>query len=268
MHTHESLLKQIAGLGIRKTDTLLIHSSMKAVGEVERGADGVLDAFMAYMADGLLILPTHTWRQINDAYAVFNPLTEPSCVGILTNLFMKRPGVYRSLHPTHSVAACGKDAAAYVAGEERFDTPCSRGGCWGKLYDRNARILFLGCTLRSNTLLHGVEEWNNIPNRLSAGHQQLKLVMPDKTILARPLRRHDNPTCDVSEHYGKIEEALFHKGLAHRGKIGDADSILCEARGMVDLVQSFLERDPDLFQDDRPVPCDWYRHDSRGERMS
>ena len=84
---------------------------MKSVGEVEGGADTVLDAFIDYMKDdGLLIFLTHTWEQINDEYNVFNPMTEPSCVGILTNLFMKRPGAVRSLHPTHSVAAIGKDA--------------------------------------------------------------------------------------------------------------------------------------------------------------
>ena len=29
-------------------------------------------------------------------------------MGLLTNMFMKRPGVVRSLHPTHSIAAIGK----------------------------------------------------------------------------------------------------------------------------------------------------------------
>lgn len=31
------------------------------------------------------------------------PDTEEACVGLLTNLFRKRPGVVRSLHPTHSM---------------------------------------------------------------------------------------------------------------------------------------------------------------------
>ena len=56
------------------------------------------------------MLPTHTWKQINDEYNVFDVLHEPSCVGILTNIFRQRPGVIRSWHPTHSVAAYGKDA--------------------------------------------------------------------------------------------------------------------------------------------------------------
>ncbi|MBN2534211.1 MAG: AAC(3) family N-acetyltransferase [Spirochaetales bacterium] len=81
---------------------------MKATGKVEHGAETVLDAFIEYMADGLLVFPTHTWVQINSGYNIFNPLTEPYVV-ILTNLFRKRPGVLRSWHPTHSVAAPGRD---------------------------------------------------------------------------------------------------------------------------------------------------------------
>lgn len=92
---------------------------------------------------------------------------------------MKRPGVACSWHPTHSVAALGRGAHEYVQGEEQWDTPCPRGGCWGKLYDLGAKILFVGRTLRSNTIIHEVEEWNGIPNRLTGYHQPLKILTPD-----------------------------------------------------------------------------------------
>lgn len=259
MYTKQDLLEAIEAIGVKRDDTLLVHSSMKALGEVENGAETVLDAFIEYMEPGLLIFPTHTWDRINDKNPVFDPATERSCVGILPNLFMKRPGVIRSWHPTHSVAALGKDAEAYTAGEEQWDTPCSRQGCWGKLYDRKARILFLGCSLRSNTLLHGVEEWNRIPVRLTDEPQKLAIRTPDGRLLERPLHRHYHPLCDVSEHYGKMEAPFLHAGIARKGRIGDAVSILCDAVGMVDLTTAFLRNNPDLFADDRPVPEEWYK---------
>lgn len=119
MYSKDDIINSIINIGIKRTDTLLVHSSMKSVGIVENGADTVLDAFMEYMKDGLLIFPTHTWAQMNDEYNIFNPETEPSCVGILSNIFRKRPNVIRSLHPTHSVAAYGLDAIEYVSGEEK-----------------------------------------------------------------------------------------------------------------------------------------------------
>jgi len=258
MYTKSQLISQIESSGIKKDEKLLIHSSMKAIGEVEGGAETVIDAFMEYLNEGLLVFPTHTWKQMNDDYNIFNPKTEPSCVGILTNLFMKRENVYRSLHPTHSVAACGKNAADYVSGEEKFDTPCPRKGCWGKLYDMDAKILFLGCSLRSNTIIHGVEEWNGIPHRLTEKYQELKIVLETGKIIDRPVRRHDSPNGDVSANYGKIEDALMKRCIAQKGKIGDAESLLCDVRQMVDLVSSFLKKDPDLFIDNREIPEKWY----------
>ncbi len=259
MHTNYSIKEQLIELGINPKDTLLIHSSMKSIGAVENGADTVLDTFSEYLREGLLVFPTHTWQQMNSGYNLFNPETEPSCVGILSNLFRKRPSVLRSWHPTHSVAALGKEAADFVSGEEQWDTPCPRNGCWGKLYDRKAKILFIGCSLKTNTILHGVEEWNNIPQRLSEDHQPYKIITPDGRIIDRPMRRHIG---DISQNYDKIEDALLHTGIAQKGLIGDAASLLCHAEKMVGLTSSFLRRNPDLFADNAPAPTEWYRDDS------
>jgi len=259
LYTKNDIINGIRNIGIAPTDTLLVHSSMKAIGEVEGGADTVLDAFIEYLKDGLLVFPTHSWEQINEEYNVFNPETETSCVGLLTNLFMKRPKVLRSWHPTHSVAAIGKDAKEYTSGEEQSDTPCPRNGCWGKLYNRNAKILFLGCILKKNTFLHGVEEWNQVPNRLMDIPRQLKIMTPEGKIIDRPLRGHYNQTGDISQHYDKMLLPFLEKGIANKGYIGDAESVLCEAVGMADLTSYLLKRNSDLFLDDEPVPINWYR---------
>jgi aminoglycoside 3-N-acetyltransferase len=218
MYTKTDLIHHIADMGIKHDDTLLIHSSMKSIGKVKNGADTVLDACIEYMEGGLLVFPTHTWAQMNDTYNIYNPQTEPSCVGILTNLFLKRPGVVRSWHPTHSVAALGKDTRGFVAGEEQWDTPCSRCGCWGKLYDRKAKILFIGCGLTANTIIHGVEEWNHIPLRLAGEYLPLKIMGPDGRLIDRPMRRHDSPNGDVSKNFDKLEAPLLNKGIAHKGR--------------------------------------------------
>ncbi len=258
MYTKSDLIQHIQAAGIKPHDTLLIHSSMKAIGSVDGGADTVLDAFSEHLKPGLLVFPTHTWEQINEDYSIFDPATEPSCVGILPELFRKRPGVIRSWHPTHSVGALGEDAAAFTAGEERSQTPLPRQGCWGKLYDRNAKILFLGAPLTTNTILHGVEEWNEVPNRLSEKYQVLTIRTPEGHLIHQTMRRHSSPVNDISSHYGKIEQPMLKLGIAKKVRIGDADSVLCQGKPMVDMVSAFLERNPDLFLDDRPIPQEWY----------
>ena len=145
-HTYESLIAQLEELGIDRQGTLLMHSSTKSMGEVEGGADTVLNALSDYMKDGLLVLPTHTWSTINKSNPLFHVETSSCCVGILPELFRKRPNVVRSWHPTHSVAALGKDARAFTQDDHLFDTPCARGSAWGKLLDRKATILLVGWT--------------------------------------------------------------------------------------------------------------------------
>lgn len=132
-YTKADLKHDLAAMGLTGNETILIHSSMKSIGPVEGGADTVLDAWMEFFAEGLLLLPTHTWRFINEENRVFDVRRSPCCVGILPELFRQRPGVVRSLHPTHSMAAYGKGAAAYLEGELDANTPCTPGGCYDRL---------------------------------------------------------------------------------------------------------------------------------------
>ncbi|WP_098749530.1 AAC(3) family N-acetyltransferase [Paenibacillus sp. EZ-K15] len=251
MHTMESLMKQLEQLGIDSKGTLLVHSSMKSMGLVEGGADTVLDALTAYMKAGLLVLPTHTWSYINADNPKFHVDQSPSCVGILPELFRKRPGVVRSLHPTHSVAALGQDAIAFTNDDHRFDTPCARGSAWGKLLDRRATILLVGVDLKRNTFIHGVEEWVDIPGRLTDDHEMLYTVLPDGTEIPVPSRRH----CGLSwsEHFWKVDEVLEGQGAMHKGRLGDAVVRVCDAAKVANIITEMLKDHPDLFSDNRPL---------------
>ena len=158
MYTKEELKQQLRNVGLTGKETILIHSSMKAIGEVEGGADIVLDAWMEYFSEGLLLLPTHTWANVNAQHPVYDYRNTPSCVGLLTNLFRQREGVVRSLHPTHSLAGYGKNAAEYLAGEEERNTPCTPGGAYDRLKDCGGKILLVGVGHERNTYIHSVEE--------------------------------------------------------------------------------------------------------------
>ncbi|OMF22992.1 AAC(3) family N-acetyltransferase [Paenibacillus sp. FSL H8-0259] len=251
MHTQSSLLRQLENLRIDPRGTLLVHSSYKSIGEVEGGADTVLDALSEYMKEGLLVLPAHTWSYINGANPKFSVLESPVCVGILPELFRKRPGVIRSWHPTHSVAALGADAAAFTAGDQRWDTPCARGSVYGKLLDREAEIMLLGVDLRRNTFIHGIEEWVDIPGRMTDGHELLYTVTPEGEEIAVPSRRHSG--LSWSQHFWKVEPVLEEGGALRRGSFGDAGVMICGAVETTDILSRMLEDNPDLFSDNEPL---------------
>lgn len=200
----------------------------------------MLDALSEYMKDGLLVLPTHTWAYINADNPRFSVQDSPSCVGILPELFRKRPGVVRSWHPTHSVAALGVDAEAFTAGDERWDTPCARGSVWGKLLDRKAEIVLLGVDLRRNTFIHGIEEWVDIPGRMTDSHEELYTVTPGGDEIMVPSRRH----CGLSwsEHFWKVERELEEGGAMRKGNFGDALVRVCGTVETTDILSLMLKR--------------------------
>lgn len=247
----DSLTGDFKNLGIKNGDNVLIHSSMKSIGEVEGGADTVLDVFCAYLAEkGNIALPTHSWEAIKlgGEHTIFDPEKEPVCVGVLPEIFRKRKGVLRSLHPTHSIAIMGKDAEYFVKDEHLIDTPCGRKGCWGKLLDMDFKIMFLGCSTKRNTYLHGLEEWFGVPDRLTDEYQKLQIVMPDGTVFDRDMRRHHSSRdIDPSNNYDKIQPYMEAKGFAVKGKFGNADCVIERAKDIYDVTVGLLEKNIDFF---------------------
>ena len=57
MYKKEDLVAQIRAMGIVPSDTVLIHTSMRAIGSVDGGADTVIDAFREVLTEGLFLSP-------------------------------------------------------------------------------------------------------------------------------------------------------------------------------------------------------------------
>lgn len=280
-YNKQQLKDQLESMGLKGDETILIHSSMKAIGAVDGGADTVLDAWMEYFKDGLLLLPTHTWKTVNADNPVYNPQTTPSCVGLLTNMFMKRDGVIRSLHPTHSMSGYGKNAAEYLAGEEYNNTPCTPGGCYDSLKEVGGKVLLVGVGHERNTYIHSVEEVLNVPNRLSDMPMELviELFKEDEDNKNKKLphynmadgwkkcidsnvehdnnnklyrkvyvRKHYNAQQPhISEDFVKLNQIFLDSGVVRKVKFGDADSLLCDAKGMFNIVRQVVAPDPECI---------------------
>lgn len=270
-YNKQQLKNQLESMGLKGDETILIHSSMKAIGAVDGGADTVLDVWMEYFKNGLLLLPTHTWKTVNADNPVYNPYTTPSCVGLLTNMFMKRDGVIRSLHPTHSMSGYGKNAAEYLAGEEYNNTPCTPGGCYDRLKEVGGKVLLVGVGHERNTYIHSVEEVLNVPNRLSDMHMELVIELQEESNNSGKLppynrddgwKKHtDNKLCrkvyvrkhynaqqpHISEDFVKLNKIFLDRGVVRKVKFGDADSLLCDAKGMFNIVRQVIAPDPECI---------------------
>jgi aminoglycoside 3-N-acetyltransferase len=77
----------------------------------------------------------------------------------------------------------------------------------GGNYSIRRQLFFLiGVDLRRCTYIHGVEEWLDIPGRLTDDHEMLYTILPDKTEISTPQRRHYGHT---SEKYDRVEEIFW-----------------------------------------------------------
>ena len=254
-YTKLDLLQDLADMGLTGQETILIHSSMKSIGPVDGGADTVLDALMEFFRPGLLLLPTHTWRTINAANPVFDVCTSSCCVGILPELFRQRPGVVRSLHPTHSMAGYGQQAVSYLAGEELRNTPCTPGGCYDRLKDVGGKILLVGVTHARNTYIHSIEEVLNVPHRLADQPMKLQSVNTDGSAHTVYMRSHYNAQQPhISEDFIKLTQAYLDCGAAQNTRFGAASCILCDAAGLFRVTRHVLAPDPECIVTAPSIP--------------
>jgi len=92
-------------------------------------------------------------------HARFDVRRTPSQMGLVTELFRRRPGVIRSLHPTHSVCALGPLANELVATHHLSPWACGELSPFSIMGRHKTVIVGLGTEYyRSLTQVHAMEE--------------------------------------------------------------------------------------------------------------
>ena len=238
LYTREKLIKDFSELGIEKEDTLFIHSSFKSLGGVDGGAGTVISALEDIIGqDGLILMPSFNLLPSREERTEsWDVEKTPSTVGWLTEFFRQMPGTYRSDHYSHSVAARGKGAKAFVADHLRCDGYQSPWDYppWGKTYGThspmfraykaNAKLLMLGVDYQTSTYIHLVEviHWN-------------KRLADDSSANFVGLNR---------PKLGAFWDAL---GNLKRGKVGNSDCRLSNIKTYVDTLLAEVEHNPDPY---------------------
>ena len=250
----QELFEQLNVAGIRSTDTVLAHFSMRAFGPFEGGADALIDAFREYLSDGLFCVPTHTWATVNRLHRYFDIRNAVPCIGALPMVAAARDDGVMTCNPTHSMMIFGDRAREYAEADRYISTPTPREGCYGRLIDEDGVILLVGVGHDKNTFLHCLEETAKVPCRLSRRPTPY-VVTEQGQKTPHPMRDIRCPYYpDVSRLFPTLDTLLRENGAEITCRIGNADSIACRAAKaaeiLLPIMQNAAERDEDYLLSD------------------
>jgi len=232
-------------LGVQNGGILLAHSSLAALGFVVGGPKTVIGALLdAIGPKGTLVFPTHTWEWVDSGCRIFDVCNTKCCVGAIPEAFRSFPGMLRSLHPTHSVAAVGPEAKWLINGHEHSPTPCGEGTPYARLLERDGQILLLGTGLQSNTAFHTIEA-------LVEARYLLRDEPDEFTIIDQFGRKHSvSVRCHlpgVARCFPAMESMLLNQGIAKKGRVGSGPALLIAGLAFRNVMMRALQETPTLL---------------------
>ncbi len=237
------IVRDLRALGLQPGALVMTHSSLSALGEVEGGAQTVIEALLEVLGPkGTLVMPAMS-------SGVYDHENSPSNVGAITEAFRQWPGVVRSFHPSHSVCALGPLAEWLTADHLASPTALGPETPFGRLVAKQGQVLFLGVDQDRNTLLHAAEEAVRAPY-LST--RQFRYLDADGHEQVKTLELYPGPHRD----FIGLDHLFREAGVMRVGKVGRAVCRLMEAKGIFDLTVQALRQDPAAVLCDNPLCAD------------
>ena len=252
MHSRERLAADFRSLGISAGDAIMLHASVRAVGEVAGGPDTIHLAFKdALTPDGTLLMYAGCPQYFDEVgRGNLSPAEEAEVLeklpafdaqtarcardhGVLVEFLRTYPGSRVNDHVARFVA-WGKHAADLFA-TQPWDFAYGAGSALDRFVALNGKILLLGSDHDNVTFLHYAEHIVDIPDKIVA-----RFKVP---VLERGQRVwRDVAEYDTSERahpswpdrfFATIVDAFLESTNNAGACVGDAQSYLMSARDLL-----------------------------------
>lgn len=251
-------------VGVCPGDLVMFHSSLSSMGDVQGGAETVIDGFrLALGPEGTVAAPTLWWDGSQDL-ADWDYENSPSYPGLITETFRRHPDSIRSNNPTHSVSAIGPRAAELTADHGKWGLrPCMYGDAafaeaspWERLYQWNALYCFIGVDFTVNTMGHYCQSLllqqvlEQAPPERRADLDARISRFPTTLEYYRQRQADLEPTVQFVfpiYDFQAMGEHLEGLGLVRRGTIGSATLRAIRTHDMVPGIIGALRADPERW---------------------
>jgi aminoglycoside 3-N-acetyltransferase len=213
---------------------------------------------------GTLVMPTHAIYQTADNYGLdapadklihYNPATTPCGVGLANELFRRRKGVQRSLHPFNMVAALGPLAEELLRDNLNDLKPLPHGihSPYYRICQKNGLVVSIGVPLGDcMTLIHAAEdardaEWP-IKDFFAEKRYLVRIEGRDREVVVRQQREEYTMYCRC--RFKSIRD-LVGEGIIHEGSVGTVRVDWARSGEVFDYLMSRNQRRP------YPFYCTW-----------
>jgi aminoglycoside 3-N-acetyltransferase len=253
------LLKSLRHLGLRQGDLIMVHCGFTPLSGFSGTPQDLIETFLSAVGAGgtvaMMSMPYHgiSSYQYLCQGKPFDVRRSISMVGIVTEVFRRRPDVIRGIHPTHPVAAMGAQAEWLVSGQGREVSPFGNQSPFARLVELNGKVLLYDVPFNTMTFEHYLEHsiLESLPVALYRPEPIVGLVID------REGQCYKLQTLVLSDAIHEVrrseilEAALLSCRAMRQAKIGRAKLMLGEAAAMVSTVQDMVEQGKGFHQNQR-----------------
>ncbi len=230
--------------GIKKGDTIMVHSSLSAI---DAGAEELVRFLLDYIGeDGNVMMPTHPNLKRIKEILIYDVQQSKSRVGYLTEFFRKCKGVNRSLHPFSSVAVWGKDQDWILMNNLTNNNPLPHGenSPYHKLSLLKGTVVCIGVTAKNRaTIKHCAEELmdRDFPVKNFFIKQKVEIFNNGKCLGIFTCRLADLNKSQLFVAKSKIEKEWLNAGILNRYKVNYVPVEFVDARECVDFMTAQIK---------------------------
>jgi aminoglycoside 3-N-acetyltransferase len=260
MHSRRELADGFRRLGVAAGDTVMVHASVRAVGEIAGGPDQIHLALKdALTESGTLVmyascpayydevgrgnLTADQEREILETLPVFEALTARSARdnGALVELLRTYPGSAVNHHVARFVV-WGRHTP-HLLTPQPWDYAFGHGSLLERFVELDGKILLLGCDHDTVTFLHYAEHIVDIPNKHIS---RFKVPVADQGVRVwRDMEEFDTADAGAHPHwparfFARIADTYLDRTMNRGGHVGSAESFLFDARGLLALALTVM----------------------------
>jgi aminoglycoside 3-N-acetyltransferase len=245
---------------VKPGDVVMVHASLRAIGEVAGGPDEVHLAIKdAVTADGSMFMyascPAYVDEvgrgnltpdqeaEVLEKLPPFDPYTARSNRdnGALVELFRTYPGSRVNPHPARFVV-WGKHAD-YLLSHQPWDFAFGKGSLLERFVELNGKIVLLGSDHDNVTFLHYAEHVTDFPGKRVARFR-VPMLEHGKRVW-KEMAEFDTSSLAVHANwtdcfFSTIVDQYLYSSNNVGGHVGNAKSYLIDAMGLLELASSIM----------------------------